>query len=144
MKSKTSAAVFLMAIFLLGGVSGGASYYIYQNHVAPAPASPGTRAPARHDIVEEMAQSLRLDAQQKEQLKAIFHQSRDRYSALSLGFRPQYEKPRAETNAAIRTILMPDQRQQFDDTLDKLDSRHRNHQHDGPAGPGQGPGGPGR
>jgi uncharacterized membrane protein len=134
MKSKTSAAILLLAIFLLGGVAGGASIYIYQNHLAQA-APQRPRATQRHDIVDEMAQSLKLDAKQKEELRTIWQQSRDRYNALSVQFRPSYEKLRTETNEAIRAILRPDQRQQFDDTLEKMDSRHRTHTHDAPPGP---------
>ncbi|MBZ5498210.1 MAG: periplasmic heavy metal sensor [Acidobacteriia bacterium] len=129
MKSKTSAALLLVSIFLLGGVAGGVTHYIYQNHfVSSAPQRP--RMPNRHDIVEEMAQSLNLDARQKEQLRVIWQQSRERFNALSVQYRPQYEKLRAETNEAIRAILRPDQRQHFDDTLEKMDSRHRDHTHD--------------
>jgi Spy/CpxP family protein refolding chaperone len=136
MRSKTSAALLLLAIFLLGGVAGGGSFYIYRTHVFPVPPQ-GPRLAGRHDIVEEMAQGLKLDQQQKEQLKGIWQQSRDRYNALSLEFRPQYEKIRAETNEAIRAILRPEQRQQFDDTLKKMDSRHSSHTHEAsPPGPG--------
>jgi Spy/CpxP family protein refolding chaperone len=131
MKSKTSAALLLVSIFLLGGVAGGTSHYIYRNHLAASP-PPRMRAPNSHDIAEEMAQSLKLDAQQKEQLRAIIQQSTEHYRALSRQFRPQYEKIRAETNEAIRAILRPDQRQNFEDTLDKMDSRHRAHSHEPP------------
>jgi len=123
MKSKTSAALLLLAVFLLGGAAGAAAFYIYRTHFQ-AVLPQRTRTPGRPDIVEEMAQSLKLDQQQKDQLKAIWKQSRDRYNSLSIEFRPQYEKIRAETDDAIRAILGPEQRQQFDDTLKKMDSRH--------------------
>ena len=124
MRSKTSAALLLVGIFLLGGVAGGLTHYIYQNHLATA-APPRPRIENRHDIVEEMARSLNLDASQKEQLKQIVQQSRERYNALSVQFRPQYEKIRAETNEAIRAILRPDQRQHFEETIEKMDGRRR-------------------
>jgi Spy/CpxP family protein refolding chaperone len=84
--------------------------------------------PGRHDIVEQMSQSLKLDAQQKEKLKAIIQQSGERYSALSTQFRPQYDRIRAETNEAIRAVLRPDQRKLFEETLEKLDRRPRTRQ----------------
>ncbi len=129
MKSKTSAALLLVVIFMLGGIAGGVSDYLYENHLVSAP-PPRSRVPNSHDIVEEMAQHLMLDAQQKEQLKAIVQQSRDRYRVLSRQFQPQYEKIRGETNEAIRGILRPDQRRQFEATLEKMDVRHRDHTHD--------------
>ncbi len=134
MKSKMGATLMLVSIFLLGCVSGGVSYYLYRNHFTPAPAqhTPGT---ARRDIVEEMSQSLHLDAQQQQQLAAIIQQSRQRYSALSQQFRPQYEQIRSETDQAIRAILRPDQRQLFEETLEKMEARRRSRPHDQGAGP---------
>ena len=131
MKSKTSAALLLVVIFLLGGIAGGVSHFLYENHLASTP-QPRSRVPNSHDIVEEMAQHLKLDAQQKEQLKTIVQQSRDRYRMLSRQFQPQYEKIRGETTEAIRGILRPDQRKQFEATLEKMDARHRDHTHDTP------------
>jgi Spy/CpxP family protein refolding chaperone len=137
MKSKTTAALLLVSIFLLGGVSGGMSHYIYQNHLGSSP-PPKPRVANSHDIAEEMAQSLGLDAGQKEQLRGIIQQSSEHYRALSRQFRPQYEKIRMETNDAIRAILRPDQRKHFEDTLEKMDSRHRGHTHEAaPSIPGR-------
>jgi hypothetical protein len=124
MKSKTSAALLLVAIFLLGGVAGGVSHYIYRDHfVSDQPPRP--RVPVSHDIVEDMAEQLKLDLKQKEQLKGIIMGSREHYDALSRQFRPQYEKIRSETNDAIRDILRPDQQKQFQETIEKMDSRRR-------------------
>ena len=134
MKSKTSAGLLLVAVFVLGGVAGGLSHFLYENRIfSSQPQRP--RVPNSHDIVEEMALHLNLDAQQKEQLKAIVQQSRDRYRVLSRQFQPQYEKIRGEANEAIRGILRPDQRKQFEATLEKMDVRHRDHTHE--ATPGQ-------
>jgi hypothetical protein len=131
MKSKTSAALLLVAIFGLGGIAGGVTHYLYLNHfISTAPPRP--RVPNSHDIVEEMAQQLKLDAKQKEELRGMIQQSRDRYRALSRQFQPQYDKIRTETNDAIRNILNADQRKNFDETLEKMDSRHREHTHDAP------------
>jgi Spy/CpxP family protein refolding chaperone len=124
MKSKTSAALLLVAIFLLGAVAGGISYYLFQHHfVAAQPPRP--RVPNSHDIVEEMAQQLSLDVRQKEQLRTIILRSREQYRTLSRQFQPQYETIRGETNEAIRGILNPDQKKHFDETLERMDARHR-------------------
>jgi hypothetical protein len=133
MKSKTSAALLLVAIFCLGCVAGGVAHFLYRASFASS-AAPRPRVPNSHDIVEEMALQLNMDAQQKEQLRVIVQQSRDRYRALSRQFQPQYEKIRGETNEAIRGILRPDQRRQYDATLEKMDARHREHTHDSPPG----------
>ncbi len=127
MKSKMGATLMLVSIFLLGCVSGGVSYYLYRNHfTSPSVQHP----PARRDIVEEMSQSLHLDAKQQQELTTIIQQSRQRYSALSQQFRPQYDQIRTETDQAIRAILHPDQRQLFEETLEKMEARRRNRPHD--------------
>ena len=131
MPSRTRAALLLVGVFLLGGVAGGVLHHIYLNYVASVQ-PPRPRIPNSHDITEEMAQSLNLDAQQKEQLRLIVQQSREHYGALSRQFRPQYEKIREDTNAAIRAILRPDQLQHFEDTLKKMDMRRQARPHELP------------
>jgi Spy/CpxP family protein refolding chaperone len=134
MRSKTTAVFLLVAIFLLGGVAGGMSDYMFRNYLRSNP-QPRPRIAGAHDIAEEMAQGLNLDAKQKEQLRAIIQQSTEKYRALSQQFRPQYESIRAEANDAIRAILSPEQRKIFGETLDRMDSQHRGHTHDAPAPP---------
>ncbi len=129
MKSKLGATLMLVSIFLLGCVSGGISYYLYRNHFAPVPPSRPSST-ARRDIVDEMSESLHLDAQQRQQLTTIIQQSRQRYSTLSQQFRPQYEQIRSETDKAIKAILRPDQLQLFEETLERMDSRRRSRQHE--------------
>jgi Spy/CpxP family protein refolding chaperone len=126
MRSKSTAVILLISIFVLGGIAGAVSHYIYEHHFGPDTSM--RPVPGRHDIVEQMSQSLKLDAQQKEKLKAIIQQSGERYSALSTQFRPQYDRIRAETNEAIRAVLRPDQRKLFEETLEKLDRRPRTRQ----------------
>ncbi len=132
MKSKLGATLMLVSIFLLGCVSGGVSYYLYRNHFTSAQVQ---HPPARRDIVDEMSQSLHLDAQQQQQLMTIIQKSRQRYSALSQQFRPQYDQIRSETDEAIRAILRADQRQLFEETLEKMEARRRSRPHD----PGEAP-----
>jgi Spy/CpxP family protein refolding chaperone len=125
MKSTTSATLLLVATFLLGGVTGGIAHYLYRNHVASA----YSRQPARRinpgDIAQQMAKELQLDEQQTEELRAIFKNGRDRYRALSLQFRPQYESLRKETNDQIRQILRPEQAARYDAFLKEVNNRRR-------------------
>lgn len=124
MKSKTSAALLLILTFLLGGITGAVSYSLYQNHVAAANPKPNSS----RDPVNELAQALKLDAGQKETLKKIMDQSRDRYHALSQQIRPQYEAIRNETRQQIRQILYEEQKTRFEDFLKDLDRRHKEHE----------------
>ena len=136
MRSKTSAALMLIAIFLLGGLSGGVAGYLYQNHLGQG-LTQRTPANTKRDVVEEMSQSLHLDAQQKEKLKDIIKKSGERYSTLAMQFRPQYELIRTETDQAIRAILRQDQRQHFEETLEKMETKRWARPHDAPPAPGK-------
>ena len=118
MKSKLSAALLWVAVFLMGGIAGAVSYYLYQAHVKAA-IVPGAPA-APQDILDGMARELNLDAQQKETLKNIFEESRKRYFDLALQFRPHYEKIRNETDDKIKSMLRDDQRARFEEFLRKV------------------------
>ncbi len=138
MKSKLSVALLWLLVFLLGGVSGAVSHYIYREHLkAPALAAPQVRG----NVVERMAQELKLDAGQKELLKAIFDESRQKYRALNQEYRPQYEAinkqygPQArairnQTSDKIKQILRADQKELFEEFLKNIPST--------PARPGSG------
>ncbi len=128
MKSKTSATLLIVLIFVLGVAAGSLGTYLVQNHVmAGGPQSVGHSGP--HDVVEELAQGLSLNADQKEKLKVIIHQSRERYRALSQQVRPQFDTIRNETRQEIRQILTDDQKARFEKIVQEIDERHKTHQH---------------
>jgi uncharacterized membrane protein len=118
MKSKTSAALLLFLTFVLGGIAGAVSYSLLRSQVA----AEGRRS---RDPVNQMAQALDLDGKQKEMLKQIMEQSRDRYHALSQQMRPQYDAIRDETRHQIRQILREDQKARFEDFLKNLDTQRQ-------------------
>ncbi len=128
MKSKTSATLLLILTFLLGAVAGAVGYYLLATHMmVPGPRSAGRSSP--HDIAEELATGLSLNAEQKEKLKEIIQQSRERYRALSAQFRPQYENLRNETRQQIRQILTEEQKARFEKHVQEIDQRHKNREH---------------
>ena len=139
MKSKLAVALLWILVFLLGGVAGAVSHYLYWTHLRPfAPAGP----PTLDDIVNGMGRELKLDSKQKESLKAIFEKSFQQYFELNKKFGPQYEalnkqylpqfeeinrqyRPeweaiRNETDEKIKQILRPDQRAKYEDFLKKV------------------------
>lgn len=121
MRSKLSIAFLWIFVFLLGGVAGAVSDYLYRakKPVAVAPAAP----PKPQDIIDGMARELRMDNQQKESLKAIFEQSGQRYRALRQQYRPQWDEIRNDTDEQIKGILRPDQKERFEDFLKKAYSK---------------------
>jgi uncharacterized membrane protein len=116
MKPKASVVLLGILIFLLGGIAGAVTHYLYRQHVKAA----FLRArPQPVDIVGGLARELKLDAQQTESLKGIFEESRQRYFDLSKQFWPHYQTIRRETDQKIKDILRDDQRAQFEEFLTK-------------------------
>jgi hypothetical protein len=110
MKSKLYIAFLWILVFLLGGVAGAVSHYLYKEHVKPKPG----------DFIVKLARDLKLDAQQTTSLKAIFDESIQRYQTLNQEFRPRYRAIRNETDEKIKSILRPDQKLLFEEKLKKF------------------------
>jgi uncharacterized membrane protein len=118
MKSKLGIALSWIVVFLLGAVAGSLGHCIYQQRVKPPAFRPIT-PPKPGSIVEGMARELKLDDQQKEQLKSILEQGKRRYFAIG----QQYGTARNETNEQIKQILRPDQRAKYEEFLKKVYTR---------------------
>ncbi len=117
MKSKFGAAFLGIVIFLLGGVAGAISYYLYCEHQKTSTPRAILKV---DDVVEWMATELRLDAQQKAQVKVIITEIRNRYRGLWQEFRPQYDALRKESDDRINALLRDDQKPLFEAFLKKL------------------------
>jgi len=133
MKSKLGILSLWILVFLLGGVAGAVSHYLYVRKdlkkvtVTPSP-------PKRRDIQEGLARVLDLDAQQKEELKTIFAKSLTQFRALNKEYGPKWEavrKPfdeevlriRKEFDEEVKKTLRPDQRAKFEQFLKKVYSQ---------------------
>ena len=117
MKSRLGVALLGILIFLLGGIAGATSYYLYcGRQTATAPKA----IPKVDEVVEWMARELNLDAQQKAEVKVILIDIRGRYRALWQEFRPRYEMLRKESDDRIRNILRENQKPLFEEFLRKL------------------------
>jgi hypothetical protein len=117
MKSKLGVILLGILVFLLGGIAGAVSRYIYCEHMKTS--VPKT-IPRVEDVVERMARILNLDAQQKTDVKIIIGESRNRYRELSRQFRPQYQKIVQESDNRIRALLRDDQKPLFEEFIKKF------------------------
>jgi len=115
MKSRLGIASLAIFIFLLGGVAGAVSYYLYCER---------QKATVRsvEDVVEWMATELKLDEQQKAQVRVIITDIRTRYRGLWQEFRPRYVALRKESDDRINALLRDDQKPLFEKFLKKLKS----------------------
>jgi len=117
MKSKLGAALLGVVIFLMGGIAGAISHYLYREHMKKIDVP---KIPTYKDILDGMAQELMLDPQQKEKLRLIFDKSRKRNFNLALEYRPHYERIRIGTENEIKEMLRPDQRMRYEEFLRKV------------------------
>ena len=116
MKSKLGIALLAILIFLLGGVAGGAGYYLYCEHLKTKVAT----YPKVDDVLEWMAKELKLDAQQKVAVRANIVYVREQYRALSQEFRPRYDALRKESDDRMNALLREDQKPLFEKFLEKI------------------------
>ncbi|MBZ5728284.1 MAG: hypothetical protein LAP87_25275 [Acidobacteriia bacterium] len=115
LKSRFSAFLSLLLVFLSGGVVGAFAYRMYNATVV---AAPGSRRPdpeeVRKRLVTEMRERVKLDEQQVGQLEKIYDQTREQFNLLN-------EKRNVESHALwdsqtekIKAILRPDQMPLFE------------------------------
>jgi Spy/CpxP family protein refolding chaperone len=111
LKSRFSALLSLLLVFLSGVLVGGFAYRLYNVSVAAAPNSGKKLDPeeARKHIVADMRERLKLDAHQVDQLQQIFDETRDQFHQF-------HDKMNAEGQAIhngqiekIKTILRAEQ-----------------------------------
>jgi Spy/CpxP family protein refolding chaperone len=130
MRSKLGIALIGIVVFLLGGVAGAVSHYLYvkdQLKLAAVPKGP----PKPGGIQEALAKKLDLDSQQRESLKVIFAKSKEQFTALNREYKPKWDavrspfdeevmKIRTEFDGEVKKILRPDQRATFDEFLKQV------------------------
>ncbi len=113
LKSRLSAFLSLLLVFLSGGVVGAFAYRMYNTTVVA-----GTRRPdpeeVRKRLVTEMRDRVKLDDRQVAQVEKIYDQTREQFNLLN-------QKRNAESHALwetqtgqIKALLRPDQVPLFD------------------------------
>lgn len=111
LKSKSSALLSLLLVFLSGALVGVFTYRLYNVSVVAAPTNGRKLDPeeARKHIVADMRDHLKLDAHQVDELQQIFDQTRDQFHQI-------HDKMNAEGQAIhngqiekVKAILRADQ-----------------------------------
>ncbi len=122
MQSKLGVVLLGVSIFLLGGIAGGISHFLYCEKIEAKPAAPRTIRKVE-DVAEDMARVLNLDAAQKAQVQGAIAEGRNSYRELWQRFRPQYETIVQESDNRIRSLLREDQKPLFEEYLRKIKSK---------------------
>ena len=130
---------FVLVVFCLGGLAG----YRIGGHMSPTPpggpgifggrGGPGRGGgpplfgrgpggpppPLPPELVNRLVSELELDAPQRDQLKKILDDRRDRLEAVHREARERFDKEQRDLHAAIRAVLRPEQQVKFDKFLDR-------------------------
>lgn len=80
---------------------------------------PGGPPPLPPEIVNRLSSELELDAAQRDQVKKILDDRRDRLEAVHREARERFDKEQRDLQAAIRAVLRADQQSRFDRFLDR-------------------------
>jgi Spy/CpxP family protein refolding chaperone len=129
MKSRFSALLSLLLVFLSGVLVGGFAYRLYNVSVIAAPNNAKRPDPedARRHIVADMRDHLKLDARQVDQLQQIFDQTRDQFHQI-------HDKMNAEGQAIhvgqiekVKAILRAEQLPLYDQWRAERDRDRKQH-----------------
>jgi Spy/CpxP family protein refolding chaperone len=129
LKSRFSALLTLLLVFLSGVLVGGLAYRLYNVSVVAAPSTAKKLDPeeARKRIIADMRDRLKLDAHQVDQLQQIFDQTRDQ-------FHQMHDKMNAEGQALhngqiekVKAILRADQLPLYEQWRAERDRERKQH-----------------
>ena len=113
----------VLLVFVLGMIAGGLVSLGVIRHQWR------TRGPgAMTDfIVRRMSWRLRLDATQREQLRAIVQEGQQEIQAARKQVQPQIDEIFSRSDAKVRAILHPDQQERFDVLVAERKERWQRH-----------------
>jgi Spy/CpxP family protein refolding chaperone len=111
LKSRFSALLSLLLVFLSGVLVGGFAYRLYNVSAIAAPNNARRPDPeeARRRIVADMRGDLKLDSQQVDKLQQIFDQTRDQFHQIHDSMNAEGQAVHASQIEKVKAILRPDQ-----------------------------------
>lgn len=114
-RSRTGAAVMLIATFVLGGLVGGAATTMADRRHGPRP---------RPSYVERLTTDLGLTEAQRDSVQAVLDRHQPAMDSLWEQIRPQFQSERQAIRNAINGLLTPEQQAKYSE-LQRQDSLRR-------------------
>ena len=129
LRSKFSALLSLLLVFLSGVLVGGFAYRLYNVSVVAAPNSGKKADPeeARKHIVADMRDRLKLDGHQVDQLQQIFDQTRDQFHQIHDKMNAEGQAIHTSQIEKIKTMLRADQLPLYDQWRAERERDHKQH-----------------
>src|SRR4051794_15543483 len=105
-RNKWQIRMAVLLIFVIGFVAGALTMNVYRaRHMASSPASHRGR-------FERVMEQLNLNAEQRDQVKAIFDEARASYIEMHKAAQPKYQEVREQTETRLRAVLTSEQWEQ--------------------------------
>ncbi|HEX5003669.1 MAG TPA: periplasmic heavy metal sensor [Gemmatimonadales bacterium] len=120
-KSTRTAALSLLAAFLLGAVAGGGALALTHR-----PSSRGGRPEGPSGYLAGLTKTLKLSATQHDSVEAILKRYEPTMDSIWQDFRPKFETIRAQLRSDINAQLTPDQQRQYAEMLERRNAGRRN------------------
>jgi Spy/CpxP family protein refolding chaperone len=138
LKTRSSALLSLILVFLSGTLVGAVSYRLYMVNTVASNGSPPGRGQGKMDPeevrkrrVKEMQEKVKLDDDQVVKLNAIYDNMRQQFEALKKRGDAEAHAVWEKQRDAIRAILRPDQLPLYEQHLKELDEMRKRRTHDG-------------
>jgi len=129
LKSRFSALLSLLLVFMSGVLVGGFAYRLYNVSVIAAPNNAKRPDPeeARRHIVADMRDHLKLDARQVDQLQQIFDQTRDQFHQIHDRMNAEGQAIHTGQIEKVKAILSADQLPLYDQWRAERDRERKLH-----------------
>ena len=126
-RTKSTALLLVVAVFVLGMAVGALGMYAARNRVlgATTPSAPVPPAVRTARRVKELTDQLGLTPDQANRLSGILTQIHDKYSAIHDQENSLREQESKQGRDQIRAILTPDQVTKFNAFLQKMDEERK-------------------
>ncbi len=125
MRSRLSAAVYLLLVFVSGTVVGGFAYRLYFNDAVRAAPRRPTPEEWRRRYIAEMRTNLKLTDDQVNKLTAVLDQTHHKMDDLHARFDPEMKRIQTDQRDEIRGFLTDSQKVTYDQMLAEREKRRR-------------------
>jgi len=130
-RSTIWAVVFLVATFAAGIAVGAGGRTLWVRHASAASLD---RERGLDRMMAELNEELRLDAAQRDSVRAIIQRHRTRMTAVWETVRPHFDSMRAQMDSEVARQLTPEQQAKYRDHVTRY--RHQRDQEKGDTGSG--------
>jgi hypothetical protein len=111
LKSRFSAALYLVLVFLSGALVGGFTYRLYSVNTVTATATRRTDPVEwRKRYMDEMRSQVHIDADQEAQINQILDETGAEFAQIRTREKKEYQTSQDQNIAKIFSLLRPDQR----------------------------------